>query len=358
MVQIPKVSVVSVTYNQERYIRQTLDGFVAQKTDFQFEVIIADDCSTDSTPTIIKEYSDAHPDIFKPIFRKKNVGVLENFVDAMRAAKGKYLALCEGDDYWTDPRKLQKQVDFLDTNTSYSLCFHPVTVHFENNERDDYVSPNFEAKKKFTRKELIERNFIQTNSVMYRKQSYEDMPKKIMPVDWYLHLYHAQFGEIGFIHDVMSTYRRHSGGVWWGSHVDMDKTITKHAIGWLGLHVSILRLYSYNPEYKKIIEGSIINAFNMYIKADKTQGNDLVSQSLGEFPEAGEIYIKELLKEVHTLSVHSDEQAKIIDHYVNLSEKLKNDNEYLSKHPIQKLKGVVKKRLKHILELGINEKQV
>lgn len=350
MTHSPKVSIICVTYNQQDYIRQTLDGFLAQDTDFAFEVIVADDHSADETPTIIQDYAKAHPDIFRPILRRANVGVLENFVDSMRAAKGEYLAICEGDDYWTDPQKMQKQVNFLDTNTEYSMCFHAVEVHFENGDNKDYISPNPDAPKIFTQKELIERNFIQTNSVMYRRQSYKDMPKKMMPVDWYLHLYHAQFGKIGFIDDVMSVYRRHPGGVWWGSHANLNKTIIKHGTGWLGLHVSILRLYSKNPTYRKIIEGSIINTFHMFVAADKKYESNLVTQALTEFPEAGEIYIKDILKQVVSLSAHSEKQAKIIDHYVRLSQELEAKNDYLAAHPIKQLGSRVKKRTVRVLK--------
>ncbi|MDB5167019.1 MAG: glycosyl transferase [Candidatus Saccharibacteria bacterium] len=349
MAHSPRVSVICVTYNQERYIRQTLDGFLAQKTKFPFEVIVADDCSNDGTPTIIKEYAKSYPNIFKPILRKKNVGILDNFYDSMRTADGEYLAICEGDDYWTDPQKLQKQVDFLDKNTEYSMCFHPVKVHFENGDSKDYISPDPEVKKTFTQKELIERNFIQTNSVMYRRQSYDAMPKKMMPVDWYLHLYHAQFGKIGFINEVMSVYRRHPGGVWWGSQANLNKTIIKHGTGWLGLHANILKLYSKNPDYRKIIEGSIINTFRMFVESDKKYHSALVLQALVEFPETGEVYINDLLKEVTTLSAHSIEQAKIIDHYVSLSQKLEAENNYLAIHPLKRFRGEVRQRLKRVL---------
>ena len=128
----PLVSVVSITYNQEKFIREALEGMVLQKTNFDFEIIVADDASTDATAAIIQEYADAYPGLIKPVLRKKNLGAIANSLSSLRLARGKYLALCEGDDYWTDENKLQKQVDFLEAHQDYALCFHPVRVFFDD----------------------------------------------------------------------------------------------------------------------------------------------------------------------------------------------------------------------------------
>lgn len=280
-----KVSIVVPTYNQEKYIRQALDSFVMQKTDFAFEIIAADDCSTDKTPDIIKEYATKYPDMFKPILRKKNVGVLQNYLGAMRAAQGVYITLCEGDDYWTDPEKLQLQADFLDKNRDYALCFHPVTVFFENSEEADYIYPNPEDKAVFTTKELLKHNFIQTNSVMYRKQKYDNMPADIMPVDLYLHLFHSQFGKIGFINRNMAAYRRHPGGVWWDSYGNQDKIWEKYALPHLGLFVALRELYVDQPDYMSIIDDAIDNMFSKIIDLDKKLKTKQLSQVVKNNPE-------------------------------------------------------------------------
>lgn len=212
----PKVSVVSISYNQEAYIAQALESFVSQEADFLFEVVICDDNSTDNTAKIIKEYAAKYPEIIKPKLRRKNIGIENNLVDALKRARGEYIALCEGDDFWTDPSKLQRQADFLDKRNDYSIVFHPVDVFFENDEQDGIVYPA--EKNGFTVEELLRRNFIQTNSVMYRAGSgYGADIMNMLPVDWYIHLYFAQFGKIGFIDRTMSSYRKHHGGVWWSS---------------------------------------------------------------------------------------------------------------------------------------------
>lgn len=128
MAHPPKVSVVSTTHNQQAYVRDTLDGFLAQRVDFPMEVIVADDASTDATPRIIQDYADRHPNLFRPILRSRNVGLNANLTGALSAARGEYIALCEGDDYWVDPLKLTKQVALLDEDPDTTVCFHPVQV--------------------------------------------------------------------------------------------------------------------------------------------------------------------------------------------------------------------------------------
>jgi glycosyltransferase involved in cell wall biosynthesis len=118
----PLVSIICTVYNHEPFLRQCLDGFVMQKTNFKFEAIVHDDCSTDGSAAIIREYAEKYPDIIKPIYEEENQyskGTLDKVINPY--LKGKYIALCEGDDYWTDPLKLQKQVDFLETHKDYSL---------------------------------------------------------------------------------------------------------------------------------------------------------------------------------------------------------------------------------------------
>ena len=221
----PYISILCLTYNHASFIRQALDGFLMQKTSFPFEVLIHDDASTDGTQEIIREYVARYPEIIKPVYQTENqwqkgVPVSKKF--QFPRVRGKYVAMCEGDDYWTDPLKLQKQVDFLDGHPDYSVCFHPVRVLWENDPGKEEIFPLPEArfhKTTLTADDLIQQNFIQTNSVVYRWafpefESLDDYPEGILPGDWYLHLIHAKHGKIGFLEDTMSVYRRHEGGIW------------------------------------------------------------------------------------------------------------------------------------------------
>ncbi|MBP5322509.1 MAG: glycosyltransferase [Bacteroidaceae bacterium] len=120
----PLVSVVTITYNHAPYIAKCIEGVVMQQVDFPMEFIIAEDCSTDGTRAICEEYAAKYPDLIRLITSERNVGYNPNELRAMRAARGKYIAYCEGDDYWTEPQKLQRQVDFLESHPDYSVCFH------------------------------------------------------------------------------------------------------------------------------------------------------------------------------------------------------------------------------------------
>src|SRR5574344_1129401 len=149
----PLLSICCIAYNQEKFIRQTLDGFVMQKTNFKFEVLINDDCSTDGTADIIREYETNYPDLIKPLYHDRNQysqGFPVNMNNVSRA-KGKYIALCEGDDYWIDPQKLQVQVDFLESHPDFSLTYTDYKIYFEGRHvfqpnvywRDNFLHPTF-----------------------------------------------------------------------------------------------------------------------------------------------------------------------------------------------------------------------
>ena len=141
-----KLSVTCMAYNHEKYIRQTLEGFVSQQTDFAFEVLVNDDLSTDGTAAVIREYAEKYPDIIRPFFQEKNL--FSQHIDPLDAvlfpaARGQYLAACEGDDCWIDPTKLQRQVDFLDAHPDYSACVH--------NSLGEYIGSGKEPKPLFPR---------------------------------------------------------------------------------------------------------------------------------------------------------------------------------------------------------------
>jgi len=219
-VNVPKVSVVTTTYNHEAYIRDALDGFVAQQTNFPVEFIVADDASTDATPRIIQEYANRHPRVLRPILRPENVGLNANLIGALSVARGEYLAFCEGDDYWIDPLKLSKQVAFLDRHPQTTVCFHPVRVTWEDG-RPDSEFPPVRLRFDLSVDALLRRNFIQTNSVMYRRlPRYDDMPAVDALWDHYLHVRHALHGDIAMLPEAMGVYRRHPQALWY--HADSD----------------------------------------------------------------------------------------------------------------------------------------
>ncbi|WP_201790090.1 glycosyltransferase family 2 protein [Campylobacter devanensis] len=252
----PKISICCITYNHAKFIRQALDGFMMQKTNFPFEIIIHDDASTDGTADIIREYEKKYPDIIRVTYQTENqwskgIDVLKAFV--YPKIQGQYVALCEGDDYWIDENKLQKQVDFLDTHPEFNVCFHPVKVIWEDNRASESIfpKPKFRFNKDIlTLQDLLKHNFIQTNSVMYRwrlKDQENLVPNDILPVDWFLHLLHAQTGKIGFLSDVMAVYRRHAGGIWTGAWVT-DEWFIKCAIPNLKFYQAVEKQFQCNKQ--------------------------------------------------------------------------------------------------------------
>lgn len=298
----PKVSILCLTYNQANFVRQMLDSLLMQKTNFDFEILINDDASDDGTKEILKEYEKKYPDIIKLNLQKENLysqgirGMVVRFL--LPKARGKYIALCEGDDYWTDPKKLQLQVNFLEKNSEYALCFHPVRVFYENGEEQEYIYPEDKKASSFTVEELLKRNYIQTNSVMYRKrETYNSMPTNIMPGDWYLHLYHAQYGKIGFINKVMADYRKHAGGIWWNTYANKDEFWIKQSLAHMALYDELLKLYGSSSEYKAILHQNITNLLTSLIDVDTRKQGKLLKTVLGTFPFIAESYIASIIKQ-------------------------------------------------------------
>lgn len=225
----PLVSVAMITYNHGRFIRRAIEGVMEQVTSFEFELIIGDDCSTDDTSEICRELQRKYPDRIRLIWWHENVshGRSGNLRRVSERCRGKYVALCEGDDYWTDPHKLQKQVDYLESHPECAICFHPVRVVWDDGRHPDSVFPIDFHRYALARPnlhELLKKNFIQTNSVMYRWNAdgklWGDFPLYELPGDWMLHLLHARAGRIGYIDEIMSVYRRNATGLWTGAWTD------------------------------------------------------------------------------------------------------------------------------------------
>ena len=241
----PKVSIVCTTYNQEAYLKEALDSFLMQETNFHFEVIVGEDCSTDNTKAILQEYAEKYPEIIKPIYQEKNTGGYKNFIDTLNACNGEYFVINEGDDYFTDKYKLQTQADFLDEHPDYSMCFHRVKVFFQDKSKKDYIFPSlkkiFKYGKKFGYNTLKLYNYIQTNSCMFRKYNKnfsEVLPTNVMPGDWFINIYYSKLGQVGFINKVMSAYRKHQNGVWY--LISVSKEMKKH---YLVYGISMVNFY-------------------------------------------------------------------------------------------------------------------
>lgn len=216
------VSVVTLAYNQERYIRQALDSILMQECDFTVECIVGDDCSSDSTAAIIREYEQRHPDRIKPVIRTRNVGARRNLADLLDRCSGRYVAVLDGDDYWTSPHKLQRQVEFMQANPECALSFHGVYAVDEAGEPHDMdLCCTRPTRSEIT--DLLHENFISTCTVMYRWGLVGKLPDWFFETwisDYSIHVLHARHGWIGFIDEVMAAYRIHGDGMWSGEHAE------------------------------------------------------------------------------------------------------------------------------------------
>ncbi len=211
-----KLSVCIIVYNCEGFIAQTLDGVLAQRTNFDFEVVVGEDCSTDSSRLIIADYQKRYPNLIRPIFRDKNLGMVRNFAETVRACQGRYIAMLDGDDFWNSPLKLRKQADFLDSHPECSGCYHNVHVLDEATGR---TRPYYSRPRKpfLYLKDLVKGNSICAGSMVFRAGLFDDFPDwyYTLPMqDWPLYVLNAQFGPAGYIDEVLSTYRVHDRGDW------------------------------------------------------------------------------------------------------------------------------------------------
>ncbi|MBD2700676.1 glycosyltransferase [Spirosoma sp. BT702] len=210
------VSVNIITYNHGKYIEEAINGALMQKTTFPFELVICDDYSTDSTRAILNKYQRKYPDMVKLRFRNKNLGLKSNYFDNINACSGKYIAICEGDDYWTDENKLQKQINFLETNSEYSMCFHSgLEMHEYENLKSTSNIFSVVYEREYTGEEILSNWLIPTASVVFKKPSSLDFKylEKFLFYDIILFLKLYENGKIFCLNDVMCVYRRHPNSV-------------------------------------------------------------------------------------------------------------------------------------------------
>ena len=213
-----KLSICIITYNHQDYISQTLDAVLQQVCNFDVEIIIGEDMSIDNTRKICAEYAEKNPGRINLLHTEKNLGMMRNFLRTLKACSGKYIAFCEGDDYWTDPYKLQKQVDFLEANPGYSACFHNATI---KNERKDeewewIMHDKGLPKDTFTTEDVLGPWFIASPSFVFVNYPDFELP------EWFTNCSYGDLpymllltlrGSFKYINEVMCVYRLHDGGM-------------------------------------------------------------------------------------------------------------------------------------------------
>jgi len=275
----PVVSVRLMVFNNSDFIREALDSVLMQKLNVPFEIVIGDDFSTDGTLEILEEYQNKYPDIINLLKRskgdnyhqkRKNGNHLVNFKDILENCKGKYIALLDGDDYWDDPLKLQKQIDFLETHSEYTICFHKVLELDEINGKPKRIFPNEDYNTVYTISDYIENNLTATCSLFFRKDAVFPLPS------WFLLLPFADLaivliamknsnGKGMLLNECMGVYRLHSGGIHGSLHKNNKSLIKAYK-----QHVKFTELIANNllieSQYQKNLAFKKLNTFKILRK--------------------------------------------------------------------------------------------
>ena len=223
MMDSPKVSVAIITYNQAAFIAQAIDSVLAQQVDFPIEILIGEDDSSDGTREIVSRYAAAHPEKIRAFFHDRHAPspyrpAMRNFVHNLRAARGQYIALLEGDDFWTAPDKLQKQVALLDAHPEASVCFARADILLEDGRKQSGHGAVPHPQPRFTLADVLDRRLLaRLCTVVYRRGLFPDIP------DWFcrapvgdlpLLVLNGLKGDFLFLDEYVATYRKHAGGMW------------------------------------------------------------------------------------------------------------------------------------------------
>lgn len=285
----PLVSVWMVTYNHEKFIAKALESVLMQKTSFGFEIVIGEDCSTDRTRSIIESYVSRFGEIIKPIYQTNNVGAFRNAYEfALPLCNGKYIACLEGDDYWTDPLKLQKQVDFLEANPEFIFSFHDAMILNQRTGEKHIRIGTGKIDEIIDLKSVILQKNISTASYVFRNiLDYKSLPDwfcRISNGDYGLAVLIAEKGPGKFLPEVMSVYRIHDGGVWSSKGLDFyyqaDLIFYNYLLKYFTdtdiqkVILAKLRWRSYNHGITEIrngrfLKGGIILVRNLQFNSDK-----------------------------------------------------------------------------------------
>jgi len=285
------VSVCIGTYNHQDFIKQCLDSVLQQKTNFEYEIILGEDESNDNTRQICKEYAKQYPDKIKLFLRsRKDVIYINgkatgryNFIENLKECTGKYVALLDGDDYWTDPLKLQKQVDFLNANSDYNICYHKAILYKQDTnlfEKDVSIRKVSETSKI---EDLAKGNYMHTATVVIRNNFI--LPKWFKNVaigDWSLYMIVIQNKKVKFLNEEMAVYRVHNSSIW-SSKTKRDKeigtlktikTVLKNLPNIENVAKTILlyriRAYNYNNYFTKRISIKVLNKLKAIFSVKKS----------------------------------------------------------------------------------------
>lgn len=276
-----KVVINCITYNHGPYLADALEGFVKQQTNFPFVAIVHDDASTDNTAEVLREYAERYPDIIKPIYEKENQyskgnGTLSRIMNiACEVTGARYLAHCEGDDYWTDSHKLQIQVDFLEENPDYSMCFHnAIVIEDGRGEANNQFALN--ETREYTADQITEKWIVPTASIVHRTENILNSPlranKRFKYGDHVLMMTCAKYGKLYGINEYMSVYRRNPSSI----------TVRLSSLEWLKMDVVHFRAESkvfHDVISRKLRRDSLAARYYDLMRAVKGNPGELIRYS-------------------------------------------------------------------------------
>lgn len=302
------INVVTLTFNQSKYIRQCIESVLAQRTTFPFKYIIADDGSDDGTAEIVREYAQKYPDCIVAVF-EEHVGSRHTVRKMFEACDGKYVTLCEGDDYYTDAGRLQYMAEFLEARPECAACFHPVRVKVEGRPDLESLYPNLDGfahlrgRDVFYLEDMLRANMVQTNGVMYRWRFHDGLPgwfrENVIPGDWYWHLLHAEMGPFAWLNRPMSVYRRHDKGMWWNADYDKALHLERNARRELDFYREINA--HFKGRYLEVIKPHVFNLLIQVIRQCARSDDDLLLRRLcRDYHQWYLLFLAEVAREQNT----------------------------------------------------------
>lgn len=256
-----KVSVCITVYNLEPYLEQAIESVLAQKTNFSIEIILVDDCSTDGSKNIIKRYASAFPTIVRAFFNENNLKYSRNYLKSLSLAQGEYLAILDGDDYWADPLKLQKQIDFLDNHPDYVMSHHNGFMLYDDGSQMEFNrKPKLES---YSTMELLEDSNNWNSSVVYRNVFCGNFPEWLehaIHPDYPLHVLHSLHGKIHYIKEPLGFYRIHDSNI--SNRIVENKQKTIEFVLNSAYAAKMLEKCTNNADYKgrlRLMQGRLYN---------------------------------------------------------------------------------------------------
>lgn len=266
-----KVSVVILTYNQKNFIGKAIESALAQETNFDFEILVGDDCSTDGAQEVIQSYQNQYPDKVKAILHSKNLGQngLFNTIETLKLATGDYIAPMDGDDYWTSPHKLQIQVDFMEAHPNFSACFHNALITYEDGTPSHELNTP-DQKTIITVEDLVGEDeiwFMATSAVMFKNglMYYPEWFLQSTSGDIPRYVILAKQGPIGYVSGVMSVYRKNRGGASFRDHYRDARFLYNRIKMYEGINKEL------GQQYDDLLKRNIARYYKMLLEARQYQ---------------------------------------------------------------------------------------